>query len=52
MNRSLQVKKMPDPKSRMMAREKFPRTGMELYQEKLAGKSQNKSEIVWILEQT
>ena len=48
MNRSWQVKKMPEPMSRMMARLKLPRMGMFAYQSKLVGKLQNRSETTWI----
>ena len=52
MKRSWQVKKMPEPIKRMMARLKFPRMGMLAYQSKLVGKSQNRSETTWSLSQT
>ena len=43
-NPSLKLKKMPDPKSRIMANEKLPRMGMFAYHAKLVGKSHKKSD--------
>ena len=38
-NPNLKLKKIPDPKSRMIANEKLPRTGMFAYHAKFVGKS-------------
>ncbi len=44
--RSLTVKKMPAPTSRMMARLKLPSRGMLAYQPRLVGKSQNQLDTI------
>ena len=43
---------MPDPTSRIMAREKLPMTGIDAYHSKFVGKFQNRSETICILPQT
>ena len=44
MNPSLKLKKIPDPRSSMIAKDMFPRIGMLLYQSKFVGKSHRKSD--------
>jgi len=41
-NPSLKLKKIPDPKSRIIANEKLPRMGMSAYHAKFVGKSHKK----------
>ena len=43
---------MPEPIRSMIASEKFPSTGIFAYHSKLVGKSQNRSEIIWIFPQS
>lgn len=44
MNPILKLKKIPDPRSSMIAKDMFPRMGMLLYQSKFVGKSHRKSD--------
>jgi hypothetical protein len=41
---SLKLKYRPEPNSRIMAKEKFPRTGIFAYHAKFVGKSHRKSD--------
>ena len=44
MNPIRKLKKMPEPSSKMIAKEKFPRSGIREYHSKLVGKSHRRSD--------